>query len=579
MRALVILVLVVVAAVQTTAQQTPVRDPRTAALAANAAPTGTGAIAGAVTTEEGRPIRFAYVILLGATTGIVKITSSDTEGKFHFNDLPVDRYTVGVSKQPYLATLAGAKRPGRPGTPVVVANGQKVTDVVVRMFLGGAITGVITDERGQPGSGAMVAVMQWRLQGNERTLVQVGGITATDDEGRYRVFGLVPGEYVITALRQIGPTPRALTVTEVDAALRGPVASAAPPAPPGRYAPVYFPGTTRAADAVPIPVNLGEERNNADFRLETVLTSRVEGSVVSTDGQPLGGVDVTMMSAAGSIMQSGLRMRVGPDGRFGVGGMMPGAYVILANGSGPTAGQFAYGTLEIGGGDVIGLQLTMKPAMTMSGRLLFDSATSPAVSGRRIPVRGLTTGAASAGGAAVGVSDQSGAFTVSNLVPGRYVVGGPLSFGPTTDTMTWTLQSVVADGRDVTDLPLEIGDTAPKNVVVTYTDKWQELSGRLQSQSGAPVSDYTIIVFPEDKTYWFQGTRRIVTARPGTDGRFTLSGKGLTTLPPGKYLLAAVTDIGRDEQFDPAFLSQIVSAAVPVTLGPGEKKVQDLAIR
>jgi len=145
--------------------------------------------------------------------------------------------------------------------------------------------------------------------------------------------------------------------------------------------------------------------------------------------------------------------------------------------------------------------------------------------------------------------------------------------------MTWTLQSVVADGRDVTDLPLEIADTAPKNVVVTYTDKWQELSGRLQSQSGAPVSDYTIIVFPEDKAYWFQGTRRIVTARPGTDGRFTLSGKGLTTLPPGKYLLAAVTDIGRDEQFDPAFLAQVAAAGVPITLGPGEKKVQDLAIR
>jgi len=28
-----------------------------------------------------------------------------------------------------------------------------------------------------------------------------------------------------------------------------------------------------------------------------------------------------------------------------------------------------------------------------------------------------------------------------------------------------------------------------------------------------------------------------------------------TTLPPGRYLLAAVTDIDRDEQFDPAFLA------------------------
>jgi hypothetical protein len=327
---------------------------------------------------------------------------------------------------------------------------------------------------------------------------------------------------------------------------------------------------------VPITVGAGEERNNADFRLETVTTSRVEGSVATADGQPAGSLIVIMASATGSVLQTAVTSRVAPDGRFQIPNAQPGSYVLMVNGS---AGQFARGTLEVAGADILGVQLILRPAMTMAGRLAFDSATSLVLGGRRIPLRALTTSAASAGGAAVSATDQSGAFTVSNLVPGRYVLGGPLSFGPTTDTMTWTLQSVVADGRDVTDLPLEIADTAPKSVVVTYTDKWQELSGRLQSQSGAPVSEYSIIVFPEDKAYWFQGTRRIVAARPGTDGRFTLSGKGLTTLPPGKYLLAAVTDIGRDEQFDPAFLAQIVSAAVPVTLGPGEKKIQDLAIR
>jgi hypothetical protein len=582
MRAIVILLLLSVAVVQTTAQQAPARDPRAAALAANAAPTGTAAIAGSVTAEDGRPIRFAHVLLLGATTGIVKVTSSDADGKFAFSSLPVDRYTIGASKQPYLAMLAGAKRPGRPGTPIVVANGQKIGNVAIRMPMGGAITGVVTDERGQPGAGAVVSVMQWRMQNGERMLTQVAGPIITDDEGRYRAFGLLPGEYVVTGMRFGMPlTTRALSTQEVDAALGGASAPApaAPPQTPLRFAPVYYPGTTRANDAVPVTVAAGEERNNADFRLETVTTSRVEGSVVTADGQPAGSMILILASASGSLLQTAVTTRVMPDGRFQIPNAQPGSYVLIANGQGPLAGQFARGTLEVAGTDIFGVQLTLRPAMTMTGRLAFDSATSPAVVGRRIALRALTTSAASVGGAAVSATDQSGAFIVSNLVPGRYVIGGPLSFGPTTDTMTWTLQSVVADGRDVTDFPLELADTAPANVVVTYTDKWQELSGRLQSQSGAPVSDYTIIVFPEDKAYWFQGTRRIVTARPGTDGRFTLSGKGLTTLPPGKYLLAAVTDIGRDEQFDPAFLSQIVPAAVPVTLGPGEKKIQDLAIR
>ena len=583
MRAFVILLLLGVTAVQTTAQQTPVRDPRAAALAANATPTGTAAISGAVTADDGRAIRFAYVILLGATTGIVKVTSSDADGKFAFGSLPVDRYTIGASKQPYLAMLAGAKRPGRPGTPIVVANGQKIGDVAIRMQMGAAITGVVTDERGQPAADTAVMMMQWRIENGERTLTRVAGPFNSDDEGRYRAFGLPPGEYVVTGMQfPVGlRTTRALSVEEVNAALSGAAAPAPPtqaPA-PSRMAPVYFPGTTRATDAVPIVVGPGEVRNNADFRLQTVTTSRVEGSVLTADGQPAGSLIVIMASATGSVLQTAVTSRVMPDGRFQIPNAQPGSYVLIANGQGPSAGQFARGTLEVAGVDIFGVQLTLRPAMTMTGRLAFDSATSPAVAGRRIPLRALTTSAASAGGATVAPTDQSGAFSVSNLVPGRYVLGGPLSFGPSTDTMTWTLQSVVADGRDVTDLPLEIADTAPKNVVVTYTDKWQELSGRLQSQSGAPVSDYTIIVFPEDKAYWFQGTRRIVTARPGTDGRFTLSGKGLTTLPPGKYLLAAVTDIGRDEQFDPGFLAQVAAASVPITLGAGEKKIQDLAIR
>ncbi len=179
-------------------------------------------LSGTVTADDGRPVRFAYIVLLGATTGIVKVSSTDADGKFTFNNLPVDRYTVGASKPPYLGTVAGARRPGRPGTPIAVANGQKVTDVAIRMWTGGAITGVLTDERGQPGSGAAVAVMQWRMQGSERTLAQVAGPFITDDEGRYRAYGLVPGEYVITAMRFGLPQPiRTLTVAEVDAAIAG----------------------------------------------------------------------------------------------------------------------------------------------------------------------------------------------------------------------------------------------------------------------------------------------------------------------------------------------------------------------
>ena len=242
-------------------------------------------------------------------------------------------------------------------------------------------------------------------------------------------------------------------------------------------------------------------------------------------------------------------------------------------------GQFARATVEVTGSDVFGVQLVMRPAMSFTGQLVFRGQTmAPSVASRRVPLRSLSPPGA---GLVPSVlpTNAAGMFTVSSVSPGRYVLGGPLALGPTSDTMTWALESVIVDGRDVTDVPLEITESVPKDVAVTYTDRFQELSGRLTRSTGAPVSEHTIIVFPEDKAYWVTGSRRIVTTRPGTDGRFTLSGQGPTTLPPGKYLLAAVTDIDRDEQFDPSFLSALMPAAVSITLQPGEKKVQDLVIK
>jgi hypothetical protein len=223
----------------------------------------------------------------------------------------------------------------------------------------------------------------------------------------------------------------------------------------------------------------------------------------------------------------------------------------------------------------------MRPLLSFQGSLAFrGTAMAPALAGRRVPMKSLAPPSSGTTVPGVQVTTATGAFTVSSVLPGPYIIGGPLGFGPNTDTMTWALESVIIDGRDVTDLPITItADTLPQNDAVTYTDRFQELTGRITRSTGAPVSEHTIIVFPEDKAYWMSGSRRILITRPGTDGKFALSGAGPTTLPPGKYLLAAVTDIDKDEQFDPAFLASLIPAAVPITLQPGDKKVQDLIIR
>lgn len=567
-----LLAALVLAAVAPQAQG-PVRDLRNPA----PPPSGTGVIRGMVVADaRGSAIRLAHVVVIGALTGTLRITSTDGEGRFSVSALPADRYLVAASKPPYLGAIAGARRPARTGTPVVLAAGQTVDNVSIRLPMGAAISGTITDERGQP-AGVGVMLMQWRHEAGARTLVQARTPTITTDErGRYRFYGLPPGEYVVSAMNLMGGRmARQLSAAEVDAALKGTLV-ARDPLPPTQSAPTYYPGTPRSDDAAGVVVNAGDDRPGVDFRLEFVRTGTINGTVVTGDGAPAVGASVEFTTVAGSAFARASFIRVGADGNFGMAGIPPGSYVAVARGTGPTAGHFAATAVELAGEDVARVTLTLRPALALNGRLAFEGTTPPALAGRRIPIQPLKS---PVGSITASLTDANGVFSVASIVPGRYLIGGPLPFGASADSVIWTLQSVVADGRDITDLPLEIVDSVPREIVVTYGDRGQELSGRLVTAAGAAASDFTVIAFPASKEYWLPNSRRIVTARPGTNGEFVLSQPGLTSLPAGDYLIAAVTDIDRREQFDPAFLATLVPAAVPVTLKPGGRTVQDLMIR
>jgi protocatechuate 3,4-dioxygenase beta subunit len=547
-----------------------------------AGPSGTASISGTVVSaDDHHPLALANVVVIGAFTGTLKLTSTDRSGHFSFANLAADRYVVGASKPPYVGAVAGARRPARPGTPIVVANGQKLDGVTVELPRGAAISGTIYDERGLPAANVNVSLQQWKLQGDERSLVTPpnSNLGGTDENGRYRFYGLAPGEYLVAAMRFGNPATRALADSEVDRLLAGRAVDVSFD-PLLRAVPVYYPSTPRADDAQSVVVASGEERSGIDIRVAPVRAARLDGIVFGPDGQPVPNATVSLTTASGtSLLRTSMGARTGPDGRFSIPQALPGPQILTAilNIAAPTL--FASMAVDVSNGDQTGLQLTMRPPLSIPGQLVFEGASKPPPAGRAVPFRVFGRTGDSFAGVGVTPTGASGDFQLIRVVPGRYLVGGPMSFGASTDSMTWTLKSVVADDKDITDRVLEITDAPPKAVVVTYTDRWQQLSGKLSHQSGAAATDETVIVFPADRAYWYQGSRRIATTRPGSDGLFSFGGPGPTSLPPGEYLLAAVTDLGRDEQFDPSFLAMLVPAAAPVTIGFGEKKTQDLVIR
>jgi hypothetical protein len=396
------------------------------------------------------------------------------------------------------------------------------------------------------------------------------------------------------------------------------------------YAPVYYPGTTLASGATTVTVGAGEERQGLDFALRLVRTTTVEGIVVTPPGVSPRSVQLMMMRSmpdgagiAGLEALAMQRVAPGPDGTFTYRAVAPGLYKITARataaaagrgrGAGPGAAPAAERTVtftaaarggetmvitpDMSGGDpnastfwaeaevpvdgtpISGVSLNLQPGMTMTGKVQFRAmASRPTGDVTRVRLRlspAPTAGVRLMIGAPGFRIDGSGQFTITGLTPGRYNLSGtaPLAAGSGPGP-GWILESAIVKGRDMLDFPLDIGpNDSITDAVVTFTEYRQEVSGSLQDASGRPAPDYTIVVFAADNQYWTAQSRRVQSTRPGTDGRFTVP-----NLPPGEYHMAAVTDVLPTEVNDPAFLEQLVSASFKFTLGPGERKSQDLKI-
>jgi hypothetical protein len=237
---------------------------------------------------------------------------------------------------------------------------------------------------------------------------------------------------------------------------------------------------------------------------------------------------------------------------------------------------WATADVSVNGVDISNVLLTLQPGMTVSGKIVFAGTTlqPPAdlttVRLSLSPV--VTTGQVSISQGSPAIS-ADGTFSVAGVMPGRYSVRATPAAADV--RAGWFWKSTTVGGREISDdyLDLRPGDSAT-DVVITLSDQPTELSGTLQDVSGRPAPDYYVILFPTDKALWRGGTRRIPQpTRPATTGAFKFA-----NVTPGDYYLAALTDYESGQQYDPDFLAQLVTSAIKLTLGDGEKKVQDIKI-
>ena len=551
--------------------------------------TGTGRILGrVVSTDTGGPLRRAQVRLTAPEIG-VKVALTDAEGRYEFRELPAGRFSLNASKSGYVSVQYGQTRPFEQGRPIELADKQVLAKTDVAMPRGGVISGRIVDEFGDPLPDALVSAMRQTWSNGRRRLLPTGRTSQTNDLGQYRMYGLPPGEYYISA------SLRNTDITIMDAALLGgPSSGASGSTPSSGYAPTYFPGTTTATSAQRVTVAVGQEAQNTDFALAPVRLARITGTVMTSDGKPLDGGMVSAMPASrtgevGLALMGGATGRTSKDGNFSIPSVAPGEYTLtvrsvriitsdggdtmmfratIGGGSDGTDSETASVPVVVSGEDLSNVVIITSKGATANGRLTFEGGAPPAATGVRInSVAADTDGPIMMAAGGVTAKDD-GSFQLKGLSGRRLLRLNNLPPG-------WTLKSVRLNGDDVTDLGIEFKSGQDlSGLELVASSKQTEITGGVTASNGSPLKDYTVVVFSDDPQYWtLPFTRWVNGTRPDQEGRFRVR-----NLPAGSYNIVAVDYIEAGAWGDPELLDRLKSHAKRITLSDGGSEKVDLKL-
>jgi len=525
------------------------------------APRGTAVMRGQiVSADTGAPIRRAQVRISSLEARESRLAATDAQGRFEVKELPAGRYTINASKGGFVSLQYGQRRPSESGTPIELGDGQTLDKLTIALPRGSVLGGRITDEFGEPVANASVIAMRYSYAAGGRRLTAAAGSNSrdtTDDQGHYRLFGLPPGDYFVSATLRTGGPEAADPTGEVSG-----------------YSATYFPGTPNISEAAKVTLAVSQENTAISFGLIATKLVRISGQVLTSAGTPAAGGNVLLMPGGttggrGMLMQQGGNGgRIDQTGAFTIANVAPGRYQVQARSGGRGGdGEMAKMDLAVGVEDVSGLTMVTAPGAIVTGLVVSDTGEPFDFPAQQLQVaaRAATPDAQGPGGA--GRVGTNWTFELRGLTDARlFRVSAPQG---------WTLKAVGLNGQDITDVPTEMPPgQSVSGMQIVLTKKTTALSGVVSDARGRPLLDATVVVFPANDQLWTFQSRFIKAARPDQEGTYRLSG-----LPPSEeYLIVAVQGLEDGQAGDPEFLASVKDAARKFTIADGETKAVDVTL-
>ena len=517
-----------------------------------ASPAGTARVHGVVVSDTGAPIRDAEIILSGQQ---VREARSDDNGRFDFDGLQAGRFYLGISKAGFGTQITTIQTSTSTQPTFVLTDGQTL-ERSVTLPRGGVIKGRLADASGEPLVNAEMRVERFVYGPGGRQLAQhsgpSGGGWFTNDLGEFRVFGLAPGAYLVSArTRQFGAA-----VTMGAGGVRDRAEG---------LIPTYFPGTTRVADARSVRVAAGQEVV-ADFVATTGRMLRVTGVVRNSRGAPPAGHNVFLAVQTSNSSGQINGGAIAADGSFSVGNVPPGDYTLRVRqlGGGTPESEVAWMPISLSTEDLTGLQLTTQRGVTLRGRVEWAGSAPRPTATMRVSTRlaEYTGGPLGSESPYTYLDLESGTLRADDTFELGGAIGRVLfSLSP----QPWQIRSVTVNGKEVTDTGLDTtSQDAASLITIVMTDRFTNLSGTVRD-SQRPVIDYVVVVLPQKPIEGMGASRYTRVLRPDRDGAFTVRG-----LPTGDYVAAAFEALEAGREWDPEIQKTVRGAGRDFSLSEGQ---------
>lgn len=507
--------------------------------------TASGRVVGVVVAaSSGLPLRLATIVIDSPDNADETVTTTTgPDGRYDSGPIPFGRYIVKARKPGYVESVHGSSREGDSGTPIEL---REETSIRVNLSLSraGVITGLVLDESGEPVDRVVVRALRREYSKGKRELVSVGQSSTTNDIGAFRLYGLSPGDYIVSA----SSPPIFGDIQNAKAA----------------FSPTYFPQAATLTEAQLVHVAAGDTVSGIVIGFRPSRAAQISGIVVDAGGVPWtsGFVNVTLRSEyQGLGVASG---SIGADGTFTVSGVPHGNYFLRADDFANRADGFprmATASVAVSGQDISGLTLASTPWGSVTGRIIIDrlSQNAPVASTVRLKVE------------RVGPRDDE----LEHL--GGVQVRSDWTFrasGPTGKIRIraialpegWAISRVSLNGRDVTDTGMDLSSgRAEADLEVELSDRGPLLSGIVTNGKSQVVAGATVIVFPEDPELRSWNSRHIAMARTDKAGEFTIP-----SLPAGTYRALALDAVDPGQERDADFLAELDSRGISFSLARGD---------